>query len=501
MGKNIGGTFGMPMEWNRQTNELDFYCQKLDGEPAPNDDLDIQILWLLMLEDKGIINDSKIFGEYFNEFMIFTHAEYGTAKTNLRAGLQPPVSGTHNNCFKDSCGSFIRSEIWACLFPGMPELAAEYAIKDSMVDHGDGLGTYAEVFAAALESIAFYETDKDILVEAALSFLPDGNELKKALENTVCKVRNHTGREAFRRYIMENYIGHREWHYVSPEDEEKGYGEGPMGYDVVSNMMIIVYSFMSQESFDDMMSTAVYFGEDTDCTCGTIASIYGIMQGIEAIPDRWKNAIGNQIVTVSLDPFRFMGRIPRTVDEMRDRLNAIREKAYSHYNVDESAVLERAVQKSWNAKKAFLNEYEELHMVRYNFPYLNVRVDYMGEPVIRAGEPKKMRLCLSNTGAFTSSDRVNVYIYSRDGHILPSPEFHIFLTMPHMGDGIKEIEFQVLMEKVQGINRFVAEFIYEENKKSQVMEVPFVLLAEQGVTCPVIWEKVANPYTPNMPRI
>lgn len=29
--------------------------------------------------------------------------------------------------------------------------------------------------------------------------------------------------------------------------------------------------------------------------------------------------------------------------------------------------------------------------VKYEFPYLNVRVDYCGDPVINAEEPKKIR--------------------------------------------------------------------------------------------------------------
>ena len=94
IGKNVGGTLGMPMEWNRQPNDVTYYTHKMTGEPLPNDDLDIQVLWLLALEDKGLDIDCKVLGQYFNELMIFTHGEYGTAKTNLRAGLQPPARTT-----------------------------------------------------------------------------------------------------------------------------------------------------------------------------------------------------------------------------------------------------------------------------------------------------------------------------------------------------------------------------------------------------------------------
>ena len=72
VGKNIGGTLGMPMEWERSKNDVTYYTHDITGDPLPNDDLDIQILWLLALEEQGLHIDSKILGQYFNEYMIFT---------------------------------------------------------------------------------------------------------------------------------------------------------------------------------------------------------------------------------------------------------------------------------------------------------------------------------------------------------------------------------------------------------------------------------------------
>ena len=70
-------------------------------------------------------------------------AKYGTAKINMRSGLLPPLSGTYSNDYKDSCGAFIRSEIWACIAPGFPQLAARYAYEDAILDHGNGEGRMA----------------------------------------------------------------------------------------------------------------------------------------------------------------------------------------------------------------------------------------------------------------------------------------------------------------------------------------------------------------------
>ena len=312
IGKNIGGTLGMPMEWNRATNDVSYYTHDISGEPLPNDDLDIQVLWLLALEDNGLDLDAKVLGRYFNELMIFTHAEYGTAKANLRVGLEPPYSGIYKNDFKHSCGSFIRSEIWACLFPGYPALAAKYAFEDAIVDHGDGEGVYAEVFFAALESAAFFEPDLEKLIEIGLTYIPADCAVARAIRDGVDFARRGVSKETAREYMMQHYIGHIEWHYIAPEDERKGYGEGPFGFDVPSNMFIIAYNLVAgRGDLEKSMCGAVWFGEDTDCTAGTIAALHGIRCGIDSIDKKWIEPIGTKIKTISIDPFRMESRIPK----------------------------------------------------------------------------------------------------------------------------------------------------------------------------------------------
>ncbi|MDO4303551.1 MAG: ADP-ribosylglycohydrolase family protein [Bacillota bacterium] len=498
LGKNIGGTLGMPMEWERKRNNVSYYTHDITGDPLPNDDLDIQILWLIALEDQGIDIDAKILGEYFNEYMIFTHAEYGTAKTNLRAGLQPPVSGSFNNRFKNSCGSYIRADIWACLYPGYPELAAKYAFEDSIVDHGDGEGVYAEVFVAAMESAAFYEKDVRELINIGLSYIPKECDVSRAVRDAIATYDKGMTVEESREYIMQNYIGHLEWHAISEEDERKGYAEGEMGWDVPSNIMIIIYGLLyGKGDFERSMCTAVNYGEDTDCTAGTIAALFGIMHGTSIFGEKWTKPIGNKIVTISINPFLMYGRIPVTVEELTDRVLVLHEKAF----------LEKGIV-DWNgesfyASSFFGNIYDEMKRVRYHFPGLNVRLDYCGDPVIRAGEPKRIKLILSNTSRSVTSDRVNAYLYAREGcQILPQSEQSVFLTMAHMGDGIKEVEYEITVEApVKPVYRFVAEFIYEDSQNNRAMEVPFVLVSESGNTVPVKWEKRGPAATPNMPRI
>ena len=136
-GKNIGGCLGAPYEGPRVINNVSFYDEETIADPPANDDLDLQILWLNAVERFGKFVNSDILSDYFSAYVIPNWVEYGSAKSNLRNGLKPPLSGIIDNDYHNSNGCFIRSEIWACLCPGIPDKAAEYAYYDAVIDHGE----------------------------------------------------------------------------------------------------------------------------------------------------------------------------------------------------------------------------------------------------------------------------------------------------------------------------------------------------------------------------
>ena len=137
MGKNIGGTLGAPFEWLRQINDVHFYQQNLDGDPLPNDDLDIQLIWLIAMEEKGVDIDANCLE---NTGCFLSHLTgLNTMQSLICAQAWSPLSGSYSNAYKDSCGAFIRSEIWACVAPRYPA-TAKFAFEDAIIDHGDGEG-------------------------------------------------------------------------------------------------------------------------------------------------------------------------------------------------------------------------------------------------------------------------------------------------------------------------------------------------------------------------
>ena len=182
LGKYIGGTLGAPYEGKQTFLNVQGF-RSPSGEPLPNDDLDLQLVWLVAMERNGPERiHTNVLADYWLEWLPPYWNEYGTCKTNLRLGLLPPMSGEFDNeRWKDSNGAWIRSELWAALAPGVSDVAIKYAVADAMVDHGLSEGTYAEVFTATLQSLAYIESDIRVLLNAALSKIPENSAIAQTV--------------------------------------------------------------------------------------------------------------------------------------------------------------------------------------------------------------------------------------------------------------------------------------------------------------------------------
>lgn len=289
LGKNIGGTLGGPFECRKDNKEpmtLTFY-EPVPKEPLPNDDLDLQLLWLDLLQKKGTNISSQDFAGYWLDNITYHCDEYGVAKANLKLGLKPPASGYYNNWFQDGMGAAIRSEIWAAIAPGKPEVAGYYAWQDACVDHyGDGI--YGEVFLAALESIAFVSDDLNQAIDAGLAFLPESSLVRQVVDYTRKLYAQKVPLLESRKMIVERF------------------GKSNMT-DCVQNIGFIMLGLLYGEGdFEKSILFAVNCGYDTDCTAATVGAIMGILLGKKGIPERWRAPIGEKI---KVDP-RIIGINP-----------------------------------------------------------------------------------------------------------------------------------------------------------------------------------------------
>jgi hypothetical protein len=96
IGKNIGGTMGGPFEGKREVLDCKGFSTE-KGKALPNDDLDLQLVWLHAMESVGPEMDCNKLGEFWLSFLPPHWNEYGIGKNNMKHGLLPPLSGDYRN--------------------------------------------------------------------------------------------------------------------------------------------------------------------------------------------------------------------------------------------------------------------------------------------------------------------------------------------------------------------------------------------------------------------
>lgn len=322
LGKNIGGTLGMPYEGKDGPFSLEYY-NPIPKNVVPNDDLDLQILWVCFLNEMSQPEVSRyILAEAWKKHVKFPFDEYAVAIKNLSLGIEPPMTGSYDNWFTCGMGAAIRSEIWACLAPGNPHIAVKYAYEDACVDHADdGIG--AEVFLAALESAAFTYIggSLEVLINDSLKYISSSSILYQAVTDTIKWWHDLGDWLCVRNKILEIYEG-EDW------------------TDVTMNICFIVLALLDGKGdFGKSICTAANCGKDTDCTAATVGAIIGIMNP-ESIDEYWLRPIGEKII---LSP-EIVGIVPpSTVTEFTDLIIELQEKL--NFNINDVPEVEQSLSK------------------------------------------------------------------------------------------------------------------------------------------------------------
>jgi len=384
LGKNCGGTLGGPLEemWGKREMFNVWWYPELKEEGMPNDDLELQLIWLQALEDKGIHIKARELAEYWLDCVQYNFDEYGLHKTNLKKGLLPPVSGYYNNWFKHCMGSPIRSEIWACIAPGLPNIAAAYAYEDAIVDHAGGESVYGEMFNAAVESAAFLVNDKERLLKIGLSFIPEECETAKAIRNAIKAYRKGMSWKQARDFVLENSY--------SPVAQ---YSPVNLGFQVIG----LLYG----KDFADTICKTVNCGYDTDCTGATVGALLGIILGKKGLPEKWTRPLGDKITTNSSWGGIVNVKEPKNLDELTKRVCRIGKKVLSSCEgkiAMEGKIISREINSSFDPDKNIRRLWHfPPTQVEFDLYTLIASVDYLDNPTIRSGIPKAFQVILKNS--------------------------------------------------------------------------------------------------------
>lgn len=275
LGKAVGGTLGQTFEGLKGPLEADFYYP-VPTEMVPNDDLDLQVLYACVLDTQlsPTVNRHVLAGAW-RDHVAFPWNEYGVGMRNLAEGLEPPYTGSYDNWFTRGEGAAIRSELWACLAPGNPDLAALYAYEDACFDHaGDGI--YAAQFLARLQSLAFVESNPDALLDGALGGIPADSDIARVVTDT-------------RRWVSE----HEDWRDIRQLIVDV-YGQDDFT-DVRQNTGFVILGWLKGKNFSERICITNNCGEDCDSSTATIGALLGILDP-SSIDEKWLAPIGNDLV-------------------------------------------------------------------------------------------------------------------------------------------------------------------------------------------------------------
>ena len=277
IGKSMGGAIGARFEGNKGWIEIrpeEMFPQEM----PPNDDLDLQVLWLKVLEEKGAALASDDLAAAWLEGCWYPFNEYGIFRRNWRLGIHPPTSGAYGNQFWETgMGCPIRSEIWGYAFPGAPDLAARYAALDGTLDHtAQSVG--AEKMLAAMASMAFFVPDVRRLVAMSIHYLPTGTPIERLT------------RAAFQAYDEGLTLREARDRLMSLEGI-------PEACDAQINVPFTFLGLLyGGNDLQETILAALRCGYDTDCTLATAGALVGQILGASRIPQSLKEQVGDRLV-------------------------------------------------------------------------------------------------------------------------------------------------------------------------------------------------------------
>lgn len=350
----------------------------------PNDDLDLQLIWMKAVQERGPLSiTSAVLGEYWLNYIPAPWNEYGINKSNQRVGLAPPISGMYNNPWKNSNGAWIRSEIWACLTPGCPDSAIRLAYSDASVDHGGAEGMYAEMFTAALQSAAFLVHDREELISIGLSKIPPDCRVARSIGIALQAYPDGESWQVARKRIVEDSV-------------DLGWFMAP------ANVAFVIVGWLfGGGDFGKSLLITTNCGDDTDCTAATLGALMGILLGREGIPVEWSKHLGDRILTVAIDRGSYQN-CPETLgqltDQVMEQIPAALIAFHCPVRITEgpSDITSLSIPSLKDGEAARTIWAKSSYGVEYDFVHTHVIVDYGKDPEARAGEAYEMKVTMRN---------------------------------------------------------------------------------------------------------
>ena len=290
LGKLIGVYLGRPFEgWSydrilEELGEIWYYVHEKRGVPliVTDDDITGTFTFLRAMPDHGNtleLTPAQIGHAWMNYLIeertilwwggLGTSTEH-TAYLRMKHGIEAPRSGSielNSQVVAEQIGAQIFIDGWAMIAPNDPQLAADLARRAASVSH-DGEAIYGAQVLAAMESLAFVESDLDVLLDTGLSVIPAGSVIARMIrEMRALRQTEPDWHKAFA-WLRTHY----------------GYDTYGGNVHMVPNHGLIILSLLyGDDDFQKTLMIVNTCGWDTDCNSGNVGCLMGIKNGLTGL--------------------------------------------------------------------------------------------------------------------------------------------------------------------------------------------------------------------------
>ncbi|MEK7476573.1 MAG: ADP-ribosylglycohydrolase family protein [Candidatus Coatesbacteria bacterium] len=310
LGKIIGVYLGRPIEgWSyqrivKEIGDVAYYVHGKIGVPliVTDDDISGTFTFLRALPDHGNRRDitAEQIGNTWMNYLIenrtilwwggMGNSTEHTAYLRLKAGIKAPGSGSialNGKVVAEQIGAQIFIDGWAMVAPGDPKLAAELAAKAATVSH-DGEAKYGAQLLAAMEAMAFVETDIEKLTDAGLAVIPK-DCLIAAL---VADIRAWKKKEPDWRKTRDHI------------ESEWGYDRYAGNCHMIPNHALLHLAFQYCDGdFSKALLIVNTAGWDTDCNSANVGCLMGIRGGLAGLEGKldWRGPVADRMYLPTAD--------------------------------------------------------------------------------------------------------------------------------------------------------------------------------------------------------
>jgi len=250
------------------------------------DDIYVEMTFVETLEKHGFDVPLRQAGiDFANSGYPLWHANRA-GRDNLRAGVAPPDSGHPQfNKHADDIDYQIESDYSGLIAPGLPNTVIELGEKfGRLMNYGDGI--YGGQFFGGMYAEAFFESDPEKIVQAALRCIPAASQYAECIRDVLeWHRRNPADWQKTWQLIEEKY-------QKNPAYRRASCNKSDYNIDAKINGAYVVLGVLyGNRDPDATIKISCRAGQDSDCNPSSAAGVVFTTIGFARLPAEYKSAL------------------------------------------------------------------------------------------------------------------------------------------------------------------------------------------------------------------